>query len=347
MTDKKAILIEFNSWHGECLYSQLLFLTHGGYEVALICDTSHRRQFEHLQYDHLDKHFINFKRAGSILKCYLWVINSHINRVIFNTAQGSATLKFLLLPFPRRIKFAGIIHNVKKIETSRGQHIISRKVTHYFLLSDYLESHFPKEGGLKCCSVEFGIIPPLRFASLQKEKDVCYVAIPGYVEYKRRDYLSILPFLDKWNERLNLKIVLLGNIHKSDGPDLWARIKRAGLERQFITFDHYIDEEDFCSYIQECDFILPLIHPGTPDAMSYTNSKISGSFTLSKMFGKTMLCHRIFQNVENFNYDALYYESLDELPSIIEQDRRRQTRNRFPVNLQEEGKKYINFLEKE
>ena len=347
MSSKKAILIEFNSWHGECLYAQLQFLTRGGYEVTLICDESHQRQFDYLHYDHLEKHFINLKKAGSLLRIYGEVINSHINTVILNTAQGSAALKFLLLPFPRRIRFTGIIHNVKKLKTSIGQHIICRKVRHYFLLADYLEPHFPKDSHLKCCPVEFGIVPPLNFTAFEKEKGSCYVAIPGYVEYKRRDYLSIIPFLEKWGERLNLKIVLLGNLHKSDGPDLWARIKRVGMEKSFITFDHFIDEKDYCSYIQACDFLLPLIHPDTPDALSYTNAKISGSFTLSKMFGKTMLCHRIFQNVKKFNYDVLYYESLDELPAIIEQDRARQTRFRFPIDARAEGEKYIEFLEEE
>lgn len=345
---KKAILIELNPWHGECLFQQLLYLTGAHYEVTLICNERLRSQItSSIKLQGITSHFYDFKKLSQVWRCYRFICNSKINTVIFNTAQGSRTLRFLLFPFPSRIHFFGTIHNIKKLTHSLGQKIISLKVHHYYLLADYLSLYFPKSSKLKCQPVNFCTHPDFPIVQVpQKDGDI-YVTVAGNIEYKRRDYDSLIQFVKTEKEPSHIKFIILGDIDKKDGPDFLQTLNCEGITDRFIFFHGFVKDELFHSYLLKSDYLLPLIHPNIRDAQSYTCDKISGTFVIAACYGIKMLCQNMFQNIERFNYPLLFYKNIDDIPQIILADKKECRNWVSPFNADDEGRRYTNFLNEE
>ena len=124
---KSIALVELFPYHSECLYSQLLFMQ-GHARVVLICDQRLAPVIKTFGQVYDECVFFDFKEMSSLLKLRSYLIRNKINTVVLNTAQGSLPLKFMLLPFPKRIHFAGIIHETQKLTESFGQRLISRKI---------------------------------------------------------------------------------------------------------------------------------------------------------------------------------------------------------------------------
>lgn len=59
------------------------------------------------------------------------------------------------------------------------------------------------------------------------------------------------------------------------------------------------------------------MHTEIPAGKQYVKNKISGVFPLSQGYGKTMLCHQIFENLKHFDYPALFYNNIEECVALI------------------------------
>lgn len=346
---KNVALIEFNTWHQECLYPQLLFLTESGYQVLLVNDIRKKEFIESLKLeDKCECLFFDFKKLKSFFQVRKELLSRGITDIILNTAQGSGALKFSLLPFFKKMNWAGTLHNIAKLDSSFGQKLIARKVKKYYLLADYLTPNFPKDKGYTSAVFEPIFLPEVQAAALSKPQDEVWICIPGYVEYKRRDYdylLTIAKQLKQETEGKKVKFVILGNAAKSDGPRLLEGIKTAQAEDYFITFDHFIPEDVYEAYIKQADLLLPLIHPETPGGKSYTNHKISGTFSLAAGYGKIMLCHAMFEGIDQFNYAALFYNTPEEfIKKVGELDATKQNIKIGQPDFEKNRKNYIALI---
>ena len=201
-----------------------------------------------------------------------------------NTAQGSRALKFCLLPPISGVEMVGTIHNTEKLTKSFGQKLINRRIHKYYILADYLRHSIPKniDNQYAVCYAVF--LPRQKVAEIVKPQGECWISIPGYVEYKRRDYhylLRLANALKSCEGKKRIKFIVLGNTSKSDGPHFVSEIREQNLMDYFVTFDSFVSDDVFNAYIEQSDAIMPLIHPDIPSADKYTKYKISGAFNLA------------------------------------------------------------------
>jgi hypothetical protein len=242
----------------------------------------------------VDYLFFDFRKISSTFKIWRYIVKNEVNNVIVGTAQGCRALRFFILPFPSRINFCGIIHDTEKILKSRGQKIICKKLDGYYTLAEYI--YRPEKKKLKSQYIETAFYPFCNLVDLNKKTNETWIAIPGAVEYQRRDYDFLLTLAKHPALSENIKFILLGNTQKrQESLYFIKKISEQSLEHRFIYFTNYIDAAVFHSYIATSDYLFPLIHPATHDAKNYMKYKISGMFPFAQFYNKTMLATVCFQ----------------------------------------------------
>lgn len=309
---KKVVVVELNPYHDECLYSQCLMLRCLGKNVMVVANSSVSNRVENSLKDiGIPTKFLPFgsgiKGLGAILSFYRLVRSMGDIHLHFNTAQGNVAWRLFLLPFPKRIKITGVIHNVPKLRTSLGQRIISRQIRSYTLLSDLLVPLYNKMCQKPAIVVYPAFYPRYEDFKLHKPIGEIWIVIPGAVSFGRRDYASLFqPKSLPLNG--NIKIILLGNINKADGLAVLSMIKGSGVEYCFLTFNEYVPNSLFFSYIEKCDYIMPLIHPSKALYAKYLKEKISGTYDLAIAYRKPMLCPMEMSKYEDFADTSFFYD---------------------------------------
>ncbi len=321
---RKAALIEIYGSHSECLYSQLLFLKMGGYHTTLLCSENLRQYVEGL--DNVDKEvFFDTSKISTwklIWAIRNYIIQNKIDTVIFNTAHGRTVRNLCMLPFPSAITFAGTLHGINKLKGSLTQKLISLRIKKYFLLNHVIENvqvHANK--GLRF-EAYYPIFHPHYEYTLPTKKapDEIWIAIPGYVEYKRRDYETLVKTLAGMQQIPNCRFLILGNgehLH-GNGKELKILIQKEGLEQYFMFWDGYMDNPPFHEFLKKCDVVMPLIHPINNDMKKYLNDQISGSYNLGFAYKKPLLMHSYFQKYEDFRDTSFFYD-LDTMATVLGQ----------------------------
>lgn len=313
MSEKKIVIVEFGSWHDECLYTPCLMFTKLGYQVILAANSKLQgRVSRQLAEVTVEQRYFAF---GSSLKGLkeLWrfrrfLLQSGAEALHINTAQGSLAWKFFLLPLPRRIHVSGIMHNIAKLRGSFGQRFVTRRMDRYVLLSDLLVPAYQATGCRVPFAVSYAIFLPkdnALDASVRKPEGELWAVVPGAVNYHRRDYEALL-HLDLPE---HVRIILLGNIHKEDGEDFLKRLQAMPEEyqRHFVLFDKFVPNEVFDAYVRECDALLPLVHPGVGELGKYLSDKISGTYNLAVIHRKPMLCPATMRGYGDMQDVALFY----------------------------------------
>lgn len=356
----KAALIELYDSHDETLYSQLAFLKKGGYDATLII--SRKKQEQAALYCTNEPLFFTdcTTRKGWQLWKELWrirqfIIHEKFEVVILSTAHGSTIRNLCLLPFPPSIRFYGILHGVNKLTGSTTQKLISKRVKKYFLLSHYMEQKAMKvpHGALQFRVFYPMFHPPYPAVPIaEKEPGTYWVCIPGAVEYKRRDYLSLLQQFAALPQKPPITFIVLGNgNHKEgNGKEVQQIAKDLGIAHHFIFFHEFVTNAVFHHYLQASDAVLPLIHPINADMEKYLENQISGSFNLAYCYHLPLLMHRFFSRYEaDFKDNSIYYdldqlgEMLYSLPALLENKHHRfYTEAKWSFDYQAE--QYLSFL---
>lgn len=322
----KAALIEVYDSHVEVVYSQLKFLLAGGYDVTLIISEKHQKTVAEFG-DGFELEYVRvtskkgLEQWKELLRIRKLIIDRDIEKVIFNTAHTNPVRNFCLLPFPKHIQFYGTLHGVNKLSGSISQRLISRRIPNYFLLADYM---LEKATRTPHAGLRFSVYYPIFFpeydwsAIESKPAGVVWIAIPGSVEYKRRDYLSLVHAFAAIDEKPNVRFLLIGNGNHphGNGPALQEEINRAGLKDYFVFFDGYVPDEVLHTYVRKSDAVLPLIHPINADMEKYLENQISGAFNLAFAYRKPLLMHRYFERYQDFRETSLFYE-LTTMTSLL------------------------------
>lgn len=317
---KKVLVIEFSSWHDECLYTTCALFKEQNYNVTLFLNEDLKgRISESLTETAYGIEYFPFKKGikgiMAVMKVYWLLLLDGYTFFYLNTAQGSVVWKLFLLPFPKRIKIIGTLHNIGKLKSSIGQKLITKRINGYVLLSDILLENYKR-----VCSKTVTSIYPILHPDSEK-KTVCqkkegdiWVVIPGAVSFSRRDYLSLFPKNVKYSSKI--KFIILGNKNKSDGGKIFKIVNELNLEQNFIFFDEFVPNDVFNYYITNCDYIMPLIHPNSPLYNKYITEKISGTYNIAFANRKIMLCPTEFEVFEDFHDTSLFYAT-EELNSFI------------------------------
>ncbi len=357
---KHVLLIELANSHDECMYSQVLFLIKGRHKVSMILSShafENTKSFHHLC-EHVEKRTLENTFSGH--QKQIKEIKSLSNKwgvdtLVFNTAQGSFVRDFCIFsPFFSK-KVAGILHSIKKLDSSFTQKFISLKIRNYFLLSDILWNKVDKD---KRKHVE--VFYPLFFDYSKSltpfEKETFNIVLSGGVESRRKDLDGLLELFKKNEIPEHWKIIFAG---KSDPESeiflkLDRFVKEHDLTEQFSFYHDFIPTETFFEIISTAHVILPLIHPNTPSHDEYMKRQISGAFNLAYGFRIPLMIHEEFSNYEEFVVSAFFY-SLDTLvdklkdidnnrPLLTEKRKRIEEHELFSFEKQQ--KNYLRVIER-
>lgn len=319
---KKIALVEMGGSHDECLYAQIRYLKAAGHHVTLICNSSLKSNVDY--FDGLDTvHFIEL-RTGLTQWVDLRIIRrilvkGKFDRIIFNTAQGNVLKNLFLLPKPRNAKRYGVIHNLRKLQKSHSQKVITRNLDGYFVLNDYLIDQVDAEvkKKVKLHPLYTVFYPDYPSRKLEKGDDEIWICIPGQVELSRRDYDTLFASIEKNGIQNHIKLLFLGRCEHADGDGTYVkkRIADLGIEKNVILWDSFIETDEFYGMLKASDYILPLIHPAH-DSYSLYEFQISGSFNLAFGFKKPLLMEISFSEYADFKNTSLFYNT-DSLMKTI------------------------------
>ncbi len=351
----KIALVEIGGSHDECLFTQIQILKANKHTtLTLVCNDSLRKRVE--IFKNIDNfHFITIRQGWSawldIYALRKYLLQQNFDKIIFNTAQGAA-IKKLMLIFPKyKTQLIGTIHNIDKLEHSKGQQIISNKINKYFVINDYLLKrinlkHYPK--------LSFAAYYPIFFPKfiprqLTKPTDEIWICIPGQVELKRRDYESLMEGIVQNGIPKHLKFILLGRCEHKHGDGIYIKHKIAELniERQFMLWDSFIELDEFYSYLMYSDFILPLIHTTHISSQLY-ETQITGTYNLAFGFKKPLLMENQFSTYEDFKNNAIFYEK-NNMISVISSLSKNMSTNIYKDDkwtFEDQKKRYWSLLEK-
>ncbi len=325
MPDKRVAILEFTTYHQECLYSQIKMFSEAGYKVTLIVNPklllqieAQKNRLEHIRtYDPRAASFI-LGRIFNWLKLFNYLKATPFERIIFNTASSNKEIIALALLISPSSKCYGIIHNLKKLNQSFSQKLISTKINRYFVLNDfllnsvnlnnkniYLESFYPiffPEYGLKENIVK---------------SDNIWISIPGEINFDRRDYVTFIEGVKKMNPENKIKFILLGkaNKNKRETRDFLNTIEQSGIIDHFQIFDEFLEDPDFHTYLKLSDYIMA---PVSLAEQGYLKYKITGAFNLAFAYQKPLICPSSLKIISDLNQHAHFYENSDSLALIFD-----------------------------
>lgn len=353
---KKVALVEFNSYHDECLYSQIKFLKDSGYEVTLIISQQiFERAHEYLQLvdntivysKNSQKRFLN--RIAFIVRLYRHVGKKRIPTIVFNTASSRLEVILLSHLLRRKARLFGILHNLKKVNHSFSQKLINKAIKNFFVLNDFLLDSVPlKDNSIKIKSFYPIFFPEYESSLPPKPKDEIWISIPGKLDFGRRDYYLVAEALEKMPAKDNLKILILGSTYSSDpkNKEFLEYLEAHNLLNYFITFENFLENDVFHGYLKNSDYILiPLGSVGD----NYAKYKIMGSYNLAFGYGKNLISPKGLGHIQDMASHSQFYEDIHGLSEIFEKislgkiDKKAYVSEKWTFKEQES--RYINFLE--
>lgn len=348
---EKVALIEFGNSHDEVVYPQYLFLKESSdFEPVLFFSEALKNRL--FGYPEEELHFISAEpRARDFRNLHRTLRRLGIKKVVINTASGKKVRNFLWSSASLNFECYGVLHNLRKLEKSTTQSLISLRLKNYFLLADYLKEKAqllkPK---LAFESFKALCLPaPSISANSQKPADETWIVVPGQVEYKRRDYLSLLESLEDIELDPRLRFILLGKSKHShgNGPELKREIHQRKLEKHFIMWDDFVPNDEFQTYLAQADFVLPLIHQGHESAALYSK-QISGAWNMAFAYRVPLLMDAYWSAFPEFKGAAQFYQAheLKEIWSILEKYKSGQYYQSTFWEKSHQAKAYLNFLKK-
>lgn len=350
------VLIELTKYHEECLYSQIKFLKDSGYRITLIIHPSVKSQIapyihllDRVETFNFDSSVFFLRRAKRFLQLYYFIKKQKINTIIFNTASSKKEIIFLCLFLNRKIKCIGTIHNLKKINHSFSQKLISKIITDYFVINDFLLSSVKLNNqDLNIESYYPIYFPEYQLKNLDKKPHENWICIPGELDYKRRDYNLILEVAKNFKNNHNIKFVVLGKVDKknADAIDFFSKVELNELTKKFIVFESFVDNVTFHSYLKISDFIMVPVITTKKDYLKY---KITGAINLAFAHQKPLICNSKLRLLEDLKENSLFYNDEKDLTQLLKtiangkSPQMQLYRNKkWNYNFQKE--KYISFL---
>jgi len=309
----KVALIEFNSYHDECLLSIAHYLNTHGYQVEVFVNSKLKNKLEHLASD-FSVHYLNLSKSKYLgyvqLFCHLRFRGFKIS--YFNTAEHKKLLKFFKYFRIKGVKNYGTLHNAYKLEDDPIQLELHSYFESYFVLSDYIKSNISYSQLLPVYSL-YTIKKPnfVVDKTVIKPKGEYWIIVPGSLEFNRRDYRSLAQ-LDIPD---NFRIILLGSKNKSHGNEIYNFLSNHKDFRKFIFFEDFVSSDKFYSYLNQADYIKPLVHKNEHSFEHFFKYKITGSFNLAFSLKKVLLMDSSFKLYEDFVDSSVFYDS-DNLNSI-------------------------------
>lgn len=225
-----------------------------------------------------------------------------------------------------------------------------KKAKGYFFLNDYLldgiDNCLPVK---KNCSSYYPIFfQKHKSIPLDKQKDEIWVTIPGRMQKSRRDYDTLLNSFKSGKLNKNVKLLFLGQsiFVKDHGQDIRKEFEKYDSNHSCIFWDKFIEKDVFQSYMENSDFILPLIHSNHVSIEEYKN-KISGSFNLAFGYNIPLIMDHFFSQFEDFKKTSLFYHPDEDIVRVLNNLKPQNKENVYhheKWSFEFQCKKFISFL---
>ena len=220
---------------------------------------------------------------------------------------------------------AGVIHNLAKLK--RFSWLQWRMLGHlrfFWVLRPGLYERLPERYRTRADYLWVGTYPPsleARIPPIIPEVDRVWIAIPGRIEYKRRDYRMLLEVLERLRQRERFQFVLLGASEgaHSDHADFSRLVREKHREENFISFSGVVPFPLYHAYLRLSLAVLPLIHPHRyAEHKVYLDEQISGSFPMAQAHRKPLFLHRSFAGERDLADCSFFYDDADGLAYLLE-----------------------------
>lgn len=349
-------LIELNNYHQECLFSQIKFLKANHLQVTLIVNpkskkhiTSYLNLIDKIYYYEKKASFCFLKKLFLLFQLYRFIVNSKFDKIIFNTASSSKTLIFITLMLKlSNVECIGTIHNLKKMKSSFSQKLINIKIKKYFVLNDFLLSSYDiKNTNIQLASYYPIFFPEYQSISINKPENEIWISIPGEVNFKRRDYSILIDSLIKMQNKDHLKFIVLGKVNAvpNDCKVFLNLLNQHKLKSYFITFDAFVENDLFFSYLKASDYILANLQI-TDD--SYLKYKISGVINLALGFKKPLIVPSKLNIINDLKHNTLFYDSSEDLLKKLSKSIKTERKLTFIANnkmtFEVQQNRYLEFI---
>ena len=319
---EKVGLVELTTYHEECLHSQALFLKDAGYDVHLFIHPKLVNQIadykalftEIITIEATSKTFF-LKRVLRFLKLHKIIRQNKFLFLIFNTASSKKEVIGLTFLLKNKVKCVGVIHNLKKVNSSLSQKLINRYIKKYFVINDYLlKSTEIDDKTLSFESFYPIFFPNYKTVDLIKPQNELWITIPGGLDFNRRDYITIAKGISK---NTNIKIHILGKIDRKNEDTIafLQYLELNNIDAKFHFFDEFIPNNLFHSYLKKSDYILA---PVLIKNESYTKYKITGAYNLAFAYKAPLICPKPLEVIPDLKNHSFFYEDADSLSRLID-----------------------------
>ena len=313
---QRIALLEFGSSHIECLYSQLAFLKHHHCEVHIIARERAKTRLSYFDLgathhwlpDHSNttNHFKLAKQISAYLR------DNGIDTLLINTYSGSL-LKWLL-PRLSGMNIISIVHDLRKFSKSIFRKYLAMNARRFWVLNDHLLHFAPRHWGLQFNAFYPIFFPAYPATSIPKPADEFWIGIPGQVEFKRKNFETLLS-AELSRLHPSIKFVLLGPAMHAygDGQEIQKTFQKHGAKR-FLMFEDFLHDRLFHHYIQNCDLLMPLVGGRN----RYLYNAVSGTFNLSFGYRIPMLVSRDATRIYDLAEYGIPFEAGKLVPSLHE-----------------------------
>lgn len=328
-----AVLVEFGHSHDVCFYSQALILSRAGYRVHLVCAERLAPRLAGIgavvdRVEFLETGHDRASRRRRLRRARDLVAEMRTDLVVLNSAQGAIVRDFLYLSHPARPRFVGILHRVSRFRRSLTQWLISRRMSGYFVLDDRLLAQVPAGSGPPVASfypIFFPTLPEPSIPPPPKPEGDVWIAIPGSVELKRRDYCALFGLGEALRAHPGVRFILLGRSDpgRSDGAALRRGIEATGAPERFHLFDQFVEPDVFQAWLRRSDLVMPLLHPRRSEFAYYGDRRVSFAFHVAAGWRIPLLADASFEELDDYTDNAVFYDAerigrvFDDLPARL------------------------------
>jgi len=340
---KRAVIVEFNNYHGEVLPSLAYLLNQLGYWVNIYTTKSLIKLNPFVMAKTLDCSMDILPESFSIEDWQKKV--GRYDLLVWNSIEPERHL-----PIVTELNTAtlAIVHNAHRICGGEYADYFSSPYRQAIVLSPHLQTYFANNG------LDAEWIFPSYYSSNPMESTInsgpVSYCVQGKVEFKRRNYLSMLRASKKMAQSTSAKpfmVRYLGKSNSFEGFALRALVLLYGL-RKFSKFSSQVSlYQEYFSELAQSDFLCPLIDTDKEIYQSYYEGKASSSIPIALGNNLIPIVQREFaelydiQDISVCYEDGGLYEALCEAMNM-QDDELLEKKNR----ISEENKRLLTLSKK-
>jgi hypothetical protein len=229
---------------------------------------------------------------------FFLLLTKDIERVCFNTLEKPKSAVLAVLCSLMKIKFEFVCHNFDgfyefDFEKTKKKHffyivfgrfLLSRASKIFLLTEDvfqFVSSVIPED--IKCKVGLLSIDRLVDESALLNTTEQEYYCVLGSVDYKRRDYGTLINFV-KSSLKVKEKVYILGNANDLNGTDFIEKIEAESLADKFVLFYEYLPNQTFMSHLINAKAVIDI-----SKGIKYGRIKSSSTAILSKAHNKKLI----------------------------------------------------------